>query len=165
MFFEIECAEHGAFQTLASEHPEDFERWTSYESVCVPPRVRRKGPLPAVMLQNTQTGRREPSSTVCPLNCGVCEQHLMTACCVLLDVTARCNQHCPWCFARAGEEVLPDPGLSEISAWYDRLLELGEERPFNIQLSGGEPTVRDDLAEIIRMGREKGFEYIQLNTN
>jgi uncharacterized radical SAM superfamily Fe-S cluster-containing enzyme len=84
---------------------------------------------------------------------------------VLLDVTARCNQHCPWCFARAGEEVLPDPALSEISAWYNRLLELGEERPFNIQLSGGEPTVRDDLAEIIRIGRDKGFEYIQLNTN
>ena len=27
--------------------------------------------------------------------------------------------------------------------------------PFNIQLSGGEPTMRDDLPEIIHMGREK----------
>ncbi|MEG2199401.1 MAG: radical SAM protein, partial [Anaerovorax sp.] len=44
-------------------------------------------------------------------------------------------------------------------------LELGEERPFNIQLSGGEPTVRQDLPEIIAMGRAKGFDYIQLNTN
>ncbi|MCG8485371.1 MAG: radical SAM protein, partial [Clostridia bacterium] len=44
--------------------------------------------------------------------------------------------------------------------------ELGEdERPYNIHLSGGEPTVRDDLPEIIKMGREKGFEYIQINTN
>lgn len=29
--------------------------------------------------------------------------------------------------------------------------------PFNIQLSGGEPTMRDDLPEIIQMGRAKGF--------
>lgn len=38
-------------------------------------------------------------------------------------------------------------------------------RQANIQLSGGEPTVRDDLPDIIRLGREKGFTYFQLNTN
>lgn len=32
-------------------------------------------------------------------------------------------------------------------------------------LSGGEPTVRDDLPKIIEMGRRKGFAFIQLNTN
>ena len=37
--------------------------------------------------------------------------------------------------------------------------------PFNIQLSGGEPTMRDDLPEIIHMGRKKGFTFFQLNTN
>jgi uncharacterized radical SAM superfamily Fe-S cluster-containing enzyme len=84
----------------------------------------------------------------------------------LLDVTERCNQRCPWCFARAGDAAPDDdPPLSVIDAWYDRLLELGEERPFNIQLSGGEPTIRDDLPRIVRLGREKGFDYIQLNTN
>lgn len=36
---------------------------------------------------------------------------------------------------------------------------------FNIQLSGGEPTMREDLPEIIHMGREKGFTFFQLNTN
>jgi uncharacterized radical SAM superfamily Fe-S cluster-containing enzyme len=89
----------------------------------------------------------------------------MTACCVLLDVTSRCDQHCPWCFAEAGGAGEQDPTLDEIERRYDRLLELGEERPFNIQISGGEPTVRDDLPQIIRMGRDKGFDYIQLNTN
>jgi uncharacterized radical SAM superfamily Fe-S cluster-containing enzyme len=34
-----------------------------------------------------------------------------------------------------------------------------------VQLSGGEPTMRDDLPEIIAMGREMGFPFIQLNTN
>jgi uncharacterized radical SAM superfamily Fe-S cluster-containing enzyme len=34
-----------------------------------------------------------------------------------------------------------------------------------IQLSGGEPTVRDDLPAIIEMGRSLGFPFIQVNTN
>ena len=33
-----------------------------------------------------------------------------------------------------------------------------------VQLTGGEPTMRDDLLEIIRMARELGYEHIQLNT-
>ena len=34
-----------------------------------------------------------------------------------------------------------------------------------MQLSGGEPTVRDDLPEIIRMAKARGFALIQCNTN
>jgi uncharacterized radical SAM superfamily Fe-S cluster-containing enzyme len=37
--------------------------------------------------------------------------------------------------------------------------------PCNVQLSGGEPTVREDLPEIIALGRSLGFDFIQLNTN
>jgi uncharacterized radical SAM superfamily Fe-S cluster-containing enzyme len=37
--------------------------------------------------------------------------------------------------------------------------------PYNIQLSGGEPTVRDDLPEIAALGRSLGFSFIQVNTN
>jgi uncharacterized radical SAM superfamily Fe-S cluster-containing enzyme len=43
---------------------------------------------------------------------------------------------------------------------------MAKSGPQNIvQLSGGEPTMRDDLAEIIAMGRDVGFPFIQLNTN
>lgn len=35
----------------------------------------------------------------------------------------------------------------------------------NIQLSGGEPTVRDDLPEIIALCRSAGFAFVQLNAN
>ncbi|MDR0311519.1 MAG: radical SAM protein, partial [Acidobacteriota bacterium] len=75
---------------------------------------------------------------------------------------------CPYCFADAKDApcaASADPPLSEISRWLDRLIGLGEERKFNIQISGGEPTMRPDLPEIIRLCAEKGFEYIQLNTN
>ena len=37
--------------------------------------------------------------------------------------------------------------------------------PVNVQLSGGEPTMRPDLQEIIAASRAVGFEFVQLNTN
>jgi hypothetical protein len=42
---------------------------------------------------------------------------------------------------------------------------LATGHPCNVQLSGGEPTLRDDLPAIIALGRELGVEFIQLNTN
>ena len=154
IFFDINCPGCGVTSTLLSESREDFDFWMEFEPVTAAPRV----PI-----------TEGSADSECPLHCGVCENHLMTACCVLLDVTERCNQRCPYCFAKSEPDGRrspeSDPPLRTIERWYDRLLELGEIRPFNIQLSGGEPTVRDDLPEIINMGRDKGFEYIQLNTN
>jgi uncharacterized radical SAM superfamily Fe-S cluster-containing enzyme len=36
---------------------------------------------------------------------------------------------------------------------------------YPIELCGGEPTTRDDLPEIITIGKEMGFNYFQINTN
>jgi uncharacterized radical SAM superfamily Fe-S cluster-containing enzyme len=179
IYLEMVCPAHGNFSALSAENKADWETWMSTPSVCVPPKQPiTKGMSSFVSgiawdgsdLSEAETAREAVASVAapaseCPLHCGVCENHLMTACCVLLDVTERCNQHCPYCFAVADESPDADPPLHTIEHWYDRLIDLGEERPFNIQLSGGEPTVREDLPEIIQMGRSKGFDYIQLNTN
>jgi uncharacterized radical SAM superfamily Fe-S cluster-containing enzyme len=37
--------------------------------------------------------------------------------------------------------------------------------PCNLQLSGGEPTLRDDLPEIVKVARRIGYSFIQVNTN
>jgi hypothetical protein len=37
--------------------------------------------------------------------------------------------------------------------------------PVNIQFSGGEPTLREDLPEIVALSRSMGFTFLQLNTN
>jgi uncharacterized radical SAM superfamily Fe-S cluster-containing enzyme len=37
--------------------------------------------------------------------------------------------------------------------------------PCNLQLSGGEPTLRDDLPEIVEAARRVGYSFIQVNTN
>jgi uncharacterized radical SAM superfamily Fe-S cluster-containing enzyme len=53
--------------------------------------------------------------------------------------------------------------MATIEKWYETLLASG--RVCNIQLSGGEPTLRDDLPDIVALGRSKGFGFIQINTN
>jgi uncharacterized radical SAM superfamily Fe-S cluster-containing enzyme len=201
VYVEKSCPLHGDFRVLASENAADFDRWMDFPSVTVPPRVRSAKGARSYFFSSVIGQDADPVlNTECPQHCGLCENHLMTACCVLLNVTQRCNQHCPYCFAASGTDsviasgidsvidsdtdpvtasgidsviagadpqsmAVSDPSLGEIEGWLDRLIELGEERKYNIQLSGGEPTVRDDLPEIIRLCAEKGFEYIQLNTN
>jgi uncharacterized radical SAM superfamily Fe-S cluster-containing enzyme len=159
---EKRCPEHGDSRVLASESAADFETWFSSASVTVPPRIPVTKGARGIFSNGTE-------NTACPAHCGPCENHLMTACCVLLNVTQRCNQRCPYCFADAGSAPSSagnaDPSISEIGQWLCRLIELGEERKFNIQLSGGEPAMRSDLPEIVRICADKGFEYIQLNTN
>jgi uncharacterized radical SAM superfamily Fe-S cluster-containing enzyme len=150
VYFRKHCPEHGTVSSVAADDAEEFSEWM-------------KAPVVNIAPRQALTAGAEGE---CPLHCGVCDRHLQTACCVLLDVTDRCNQSCPWCFARAADGGTDgEPDLARIARLYDRLTELGEERKFNIQLSGGEPTVRDDLPKIIAMGKRKGFEYIQLNTN
>lgn len=146
VYMKKSCPEHGQFSALIWEGSESsYLDWETKNSAAESP-VDPK-----------------PVSRGCPYDCGLCEEHLRRGCCVLLELTSRCNLRCPVCFAGAGEGEARDLSLEEIAEQYDYLMAHGG--PFNIQLSGGEPTVRDDLPEIIGMGRERGFDFFQLNTN
>ena len=146
IYLDKSCPDHGAFSTLIWEgNLASYLRWNSENTAVEPPREGKK----------PEKG--------CPYDCGLCTEHLRKGCCMLLELTHRCNLRCPVCFAAAGEDGAPDLSLAEIERQYEDLMARGG--PFNIQLSGGEPTVRDDLPTIIRMGREKGFSFFQLNTN
>lgn len=162
------CPEHGLFESDIADREEDFLRWTASPVINVPPKKPiTKGISGKYQASHARDEHAKEENEIgeCPLHCGTCEDHLQTACCVLIDITSRCNQHCPYCFAKAEDDEQDEPSLAEMERKFDLLLELGEERTFNIQLSGGEPTVRQDLPEIIKMARDKGFEYIQINTN
>jgi uncharacterized radical SAM superfamily Fe-S cluster-containing enzyme len=89
----------------------------------------------------------------------LCPDHRQHTCTGLIEVTRRCNLRCPVCFADAGGPVPADPDLVVIESCYRSL------GSCNIQLSGGEPCLRDDLPEIVALGRSLGFSFIQVNTN
>lgn len=144
VYLEKSCEEHGFFKTLIWEG-KDYETWSDVE----------KFKTPNVVSSKVNKG--------CPYDCGICSEHRQETCCVLLEITNRCNLKCPICFASSNENTKEDISIERISEYYDYLMECGG--PYNIQLSGGEPTLRDDLDEIIKIGREKGFTFFQLNTN
>lgn len=141
-----ECPDHGTFRTVIWRGAVPFATWLRPKKPSAPRR-----PLTAV-------------AAGCPHDCGLCPDHGQHTCTALIEITARCNLRCPVCFAAAGASGADDdPSLERIEFFYDRILEASG--PCNIQLSGGEPTMRDDLDAIIALGRDKGFGFIQLNTN
>ena len=147
IYMEKRCWEHGSFKTLIWEGDlGSYQSWAAGDA---------GGKITPVRPVEAEKG--------CPYDCGLCQNHERDGCCVLLELTNRCNLRCPVCFASAGEQSPRDLSLEEIGRQYDLLMERGG--PFNIQLSGGEPTMRNDLDKIIALGKKKGFSFFQLNTN
>jgi hypothetical protein len=81
----------------------------------------------------------------------------------MVEVTNRCNMDCPVCFSDANHPATDVP-LAEVRRRLERLLAVTGS-PIPIQVSGGEPTVRPDLPEIIGLARELGYRNIELITN
>ena len=99
----------------------------------------------------------------CPYDCGLCPEHHTRACATVIEVTHNCNLACPVCFAAAEKKQIRDPSIDIIRQMYQAVL--NGVGLCTIQLSGGEPTLRDDLPEIAALGREAGFKHILINTN
>ena len=139
------CPAHGSFRTPIWRGAMPFTSW-----------LRPKKPSSPIQAF-TRADRG------CPFDCGLCPNHGQHTCTALIEITSRCNLHCPVCFADAGNDGETGPSLERIDILYSRILAASGQ--CNIQLSGGEPTLREDLPAIISLGRNKGFEFIQLNSN
>ncbi len=145
IYMEKTCEEHGDFSAVI---------WRGQEEPCYSSWKKEKWPV-------SHQNKLAATDRGCPYDCGLCADHKQQTCCVLLEVTQRCNLNCSFCFASSGGEA-EDPSLDRIREWLEILVEAG--KPF-VHISGGEPTVRNDLPEIVRMISDMGFPYIQLNTN
>ncbi|WP_084637525.1 radical SAM (seleno)protein TrsS [Paludibacterium yongneupense] len=145
VYLEKTCPQHGSFSTVIWRGLPSYPAWGAVPHPAAPPHKPQAA--------NTRG---------CPYDCGLCPEHAQHTCCVLLEVTRRCNLRCPVCFAAADTRG-DDPSLDEIER---RLRELrAAAGQVNLQLSGGEPTLRDDLPEIVAVARESGFDFVQLNSN
>jgi len=145
VYLDKECPEHGHYRTILwrGQNP-GYADW-----------FKERGGL------SLPDGFAPKEGQGCPYECGLCAEHRNPTCCILLEVTQRCNQNCSFCFAESGGEQ-QDPPYEEIIGWLEFLRDAG--KPF-IHFTGGEPTLRDDLPELISAAKAMGFAYIQLNTN
>jgi 7,8-dihydro-6-hydroxymethylpterin dimethyltransferase len=84
----------------------------------------------------------------------------------IIDVTNRCNLKCPVCFANAAAAgYVYEPTAGQILAMLTALRSLRPLPAPAVQLSGGEPTLRADLPDLIAMAKRAGFQNIEVNTN
>jgi hypothetical protein len=139
------CPEHGEFRTIVWRGLDGYAAWGA---------EHRPPALPGPHETEVSQG--------CPLDCGICAGHRQHSCCVLVEVTARCNLRCPVCFAAAGSHQA-DPPLADVRHILETLYARSPQ--VNVQLSGGEPTVRNDLPAIVALARAIGFGFVQVNTN
>ncbi|MDR0814093.1 MAG: radical SAM protein [Oscillospiraceae bacterium] len=135
------CLEHGTFDTVIWRGVSDFPDWFAPTEPAYCPADNNGSPA-------------------C-FSGGLCENHATGTCCVLTEVTSRCNLHCPVCFADAGNAG-EDVPLDELTRRFSDMAARGNTF---VQLSGGEPTVRGDLPEVIRAAVRCGIKTVQLNTN
>lgn len=135
-----ECPTHGRFSVVVWRGTPERQEWTGH-----------RPELPAQAVAN------------CPDACGICVEHQQSTCCVLLEITSRCNLSCSFCFAEAGEcSTTPDPSADMVRQW---IADIANKGNAFLQLSGGEPTMRSDLPELVRYAKERGCAYVQLNSN
>ncbi|MEM1781104.1 MAG: radical SAM protein [Nitrososphaerota archaeon] len=144
------CPSHGEFTELCFGSAKMYHRFKRYahdgKGVATPNIVKE--------------------SITCPFDCGLCPSHLSHTALANIVVTNRCDLYCWYCFffaERAG--YVYEPSIDEIR---DMVRVLRSMRPVAcnaVQLTGGEPCLRDDLPEIIRVIKEEGVDFVQLNTN
>ena len=105
-------------------------------------------------------------SPICPADCGLCNAHMSHTALGNIVLTNRCDLNCWYCFFFAEKAgYVYEPTLDQIRAMA-RAMRTEKPVPCSaVQLTGGEPTLREDLLDIIRICREEGIDHVQLNTD
>jgi len=145
VYFRKTCPEHGTRDDFVCSDV----KWYDRMEFALPAR------MPAVFGVEPEKG--------CPLDCGLCTEHEQHTCVGVLEITGSCNLTCPMCYAGSS------PGGKHLSfedckRQIDRLVEV-EGRAEVCQLSGGEPTVHPQFAEVVEYALSREIDYVMVNTN
>ncbi|MDD1758811.1 MAG: radical SAM protein [Methanotrichaceae archaeon] len=146
IFIEKTCDIHGHFNELYWSDAEVFRKFNRF------------------LCDGTGIDNSKISIAGCPFDCGLCSNHKTATLLGNIDITNKCNMDCSVCFANAGGQVY-EPTLNQIKAMMQNLR---SQKPIPcpaVQFSGGEPTIRDDLPQIVAMAEKMGFSQIQIATN
>ncbi len=139
------CDKHGSFKDIYFSDVNLYNRWMKYKV----------------------TGEPAPDVKTSVLDePALYDMHKSQSVLTNLLVTNRCNLRCSYCFMNAGASgKVYEPSLEQLR---DLMIQARNARPIGskaIQITGGEPTIREDLLDIIHMAKELGFSHVQVNTN
>ncbi len=103
-------------------------------------------------------------NNLCPFNCGLCPLHKQHTALINLVVTNRCDLSCWYCFFFSeAMGYVYEPTIAEI---VDMIRSAKKQNTvINVQITGGEPLLREDLVEIVRVLKNEDVRHVQLNTN
>ncbi len=149
VFIEKTCPKHGSFKELY---------WSSYKLYKKSAKFAAKG---RGIENPTVKGKIE-----CPKSCGLCILHNTNSSLTNIVLTNRCDLNCWYCFFYAQKAgYIYEPSRQQIR---DMLKHIRDERPVPgnaVQITGGEPALREDLLDIIQDIKAMGFDHVQVNTN
>jgi uncharacterized radical SAM superfamily Fe-S cluster-containing enzyme len=149
VYIKKECPTHGFFQELY---------WSDYEQYLRAEKLRYDGEGMGNPRTKTVNG--------CPYDCGICPEHKSHTALAIIDVTNRCNLKCPVCFANAAAAgYVYEPTKEEIAGMVTNLRANEPVPATALQFSGGEPTIRNDLFDLVREAKELGVRHVEVNTN
>jgi len=140
-----ECKKHGSFKDIYFSDARVYKKWMKY----------------------TVTGKSAPDvKTKVFDEPALYDEHKSQSVLTNLLATNRCDLRCNYCFMNAGASGrVYEPTLDQIR---DLMIQARNERPMGskaLQITGGEPTIRNDLIDIVRMAKDIGFTHVQVNTN
>jgi uncharacterized radical SAM superfamily Fe-S cluster-containing enzyme len=149
------CPTHAIVDSLYEEDAEIWKSrfgWSTPTLAITPDRSDNFGSFPE--------GYRE----------GLPASHGQHTCILLLNVTEHCNYSCPTCYAAAkgpGEQMQQPlkPSLEELLSTVDTMIEREGGSLGVLMLSGGEPTLRPDLHELLAAVMARPVTRVLLNTN
>ena len=148
------CPVHGETESLYEEDAEIWRTrngWATPTLSITPDRADNFGGFPIGYVDGLPAG------------------HGQHTCILLLNVTENCNYSCPACYASAlppGSPITHEkPTLDQLLHTVDTMIAREQGKVSVLMLSGGEPTVRRDIEELMLRVMDKSITRIMLNTN
>ncbi len=129
VFMQKKCTAHGYFDVLISSDADYYVKSLTYT---------KPGTLPLGFATKVEHG--------CPLDCGLCEDHLQHTCSPIFEINDKCDLTCPICIVRNQQQY--SISFDHFKRGVDLLIEKEGELA-TIFLSGGEPTLHPQFFDFV----------------